>query len=168
MQYVLPWSSWGPVRPACRWSVVKRRPPTRRSVRWTTSSSPSRSSSAPTTSPKPPSSWSPSPPAKKNSDPPAGQVHRAGARLRTRRKEQKLTAGNRWSGRWKKYEDGKRKGDESSGRRDVWEKPNGAACFSLHSFSSLISLFQEDLLSSTHLNITTLHRQTHNSVLMVC
>lgn len=102
------------MRPACRWSVVKRRPPTRRSVRWTTSSSPSRSSSAPTTSPKPPNSWSPSPPARKNSDPPAGQVHRARARLRTWRKEQKLTAGNRWSGRWKKDEDGKRKGDESS------------------------------------------------------
>ncbi len=157
MQYVLPWSSWQPVRPACRWSVVKRRPPTRRPVRWTSSSSPSRSSSAPTTSPKPPSSWSPSPPVRKNSDPPStGQGHRL----------RKLTAGNRWSGRREK------KGWliqlRPHGRRDVWQKPNGAACFSLLSFSSLISLFQEDLLSSTHLNITTLYKQTHNSVLMVC
>lgn len=61
-------------------------------------------------------------------------------------------------------------GDQSSfGHPDaeiwnVWEKPNGAAWFSLL-FSSV---FQEDLLSSTHLNIITLHTQIHNSVLMVC
>ncbi|XP_075871310.1 ARF GTPase-activating protein GIT1 isoform X1 [Nelusetta ayraudi] len=36
--------------------------------RWTTSSSPSRSSSVRTTSPRPPSSWSPSPPGRRSSD----------------------------------------------------------------------------------------------------
>lgn len=88
MQYVLPWSSWGPVRPAFRWSVVKQHPPTPRPAQWTTSCSPSRSSSARTTSPKLPSSWSPSLPARKNSDPPgtlgfSGQ----GQRLRNGRGE---------------------------------------------------------------------------------
>lgn len=51
-------------------------------------------------------------------------------------------------------------GDQSSfGHPDaemwnVWEKPNGAALFSLHSFSSFSSVFQQDLLSSTHDNTT--------------
>jgi len=48
-------------------------------------------------------------------------------------------------------------GDQSSfGHPDaeIWEKPNGAAWFSLHSFSSFSSVFQEDLLSPTHDNTT--------------
>lgn len=58
---------WPPVPRGYRWSVVKRPLQTPEPLLWTTSSSLSRSSSVPTTSPRPPNNWSPSPLERKNS-----------------------------------------------------------------------------------------------------
>lgn len=68
MRSTAPSACWPPAPPGCRWSVAR---PPRLSpgpLRWTTSSSLSRSYSAPTISPRLPSSWSPLPLVKKNSD----------------------------------------------------------------------------------------------------
>lgn len=68
MRSTAPSACWPPVPPGCRWSVVRlpRRSPG--PPRWITSSSLSRSSSAPTILPRLPSSWLPSPLGRKNSD----------------------------------------------------------------------------------------------------
>lgn len=68
MQSTAPSACWLPVPRGCRWSAVRRRPRILGPLQWTTNSSLSRSSSAPTTSPRPPSNWSPSPLVRRNSD----------------------------------------------------------------------------------------------------
>lgn len=69
MQSTAPSACWLPVPRGCRWSAVRRRPRSPERLQWTTSYSLSRSSNAPTTSPRLLSSWSPSPLVRRNSDP---------------------------------------------------------------------------------------------------
>lgn len=68
MRSTAPSACWPPAPRDCRWSAARRCPRSPAPPPWTTSCSPSRSSSAPTTLPRPPSNWSPSRPARRNSD----------------------------------------------------------------------------------------------------
>lgn len=69
MQSTAPYACWLPVPRGCRWSAVRPHPRSLGPPQWTTSSSLSRSSNAPTTLPRLLSSWSPSPLVRRNSDP---------------------------------------------------------------------------------------------------
>ena len=69
MQCTAPSACWLPVHQGCRWSAVRQHPRSLGPLQWTTNSSLSRSSSAPTTSLRPLSNWSPSPLVRRNSDP---------------------------------------------------------------------------------------------------